>query len=89
MALNSVLDYISLNVPCDNVRVEVYHIKDEATNLTKADPYVKTVYTTKKFRWKTLSNDPVTGKRAQIMQWNSPNPVERREPFAVKIALAL
>ena len=31
---------------------------------------MKSAYTQCGFKWKTLTNDPVTGKRAQIMQVN-------------------
>jgi len=33
---------------------------------------VKAAYQTVGFKWKTLSNDPTTGRRAQIMQLNKP-----------------
>ena len=51
------------------------------------DPLVKAVYTEKQFRWKTLKNDPLTGKRAQIMQYNFIEPCIRQEPFSIKLAL--
>lgn len=51
------------------------------------DPLVKAVYTEKQFRWKTLKNDPITGKRAQIMQYNFSEPCNRQEPFSIKLAL--
>lgn len=41
------------------------------------------------FRWKTLSNDPVSGKRAQIMQASRQDKIERPEPFSVKLACVL
>jgi hypothetical protein len=52
--------------------VEVMHIKDEETGKMAADPGVKTAYTSQAFKWKTLSNDPATGKRAQVMQLANP-----------------
>lgn len=33
---------------------------------------MKAAFTKAGFKWKTLTNDPVTGKRAQIMQLNRP-----------------
>jgi hypothetical protein len=39
----------------------------------QADPDVKNAFTKVGFKWKTLSNDPVTGKRAQVMQLNRPS----------------
>lgn len=74
-------------MPCDHIRVEIFHIQDEATGQTKVDPHVKAVYTEKKFRWKTLTNDPATGKRAQIMQYNNTEACKRQEPFTIKLAL--
>jgi len=38
----------------------------------QADVDVKNALSKCGFKWKTLSNDPVTGKRAQIMQLNKP-----------------
>lgn len=31
IALDAVVDYIWRHMPCDNIRVEIYHIKDTAT----------------------------------------------------------
>ena len=86
-ALNDVVLYIKREIPCDHIRVEIYHIKDEVTGQTKVDPLVKAVYTEKQFKWKTLKNDPITGKRAQIMQYNFSQPCIRQEPFSIKLAL--
>lgn len=57
----------------------------------KVDLNVKNAYAEKAFRWKTLTNDPATGKRAQIMQLNNSRGVKtlRQEPFAIKLALVL
>lgn len=67
LALNAVVEYIWREVPCDHIRVEIYHVLDLITGQTKVNPLLKEVYTEKRFRWKTLTNDPVTGKRAQVM----------------------
>ena len=80
-ALELVVDFIWKNLPCENIRVEIYHIKDEGTGQIKADPHIKAVYAAKRFRWKTLTNDPTTGKRAQIMQLNNTDKITRNEPF--------
>ena len=40
------------------------HIKDEETNKMAADITVKEAYSKNGFKWKTLSNDPVTKTRA-------------------------
>ena len=66
------MQFIWNNLDCSNVRVEIYHLKDETTGKVQADPDVKTAFTKSGFKWKTLSNDPATGKRAQVMQANRP-----------------
>eukprot|EP00347_Sterkiella_histriomuscorum_P021246 403334687 len=71
-ALTQVMDYIWKYVDCSNIRVEIYHQKDEASGKIQADPDIKNAFTKCGFKWKTLSNDPVTGKRAQVMQANRP-----------------
>jgi hypothetical protein len=58
------MEFIWKNVDCSNVRIEIYHMKDEATGKFQADPDVKNPFTKCGFKWKTLSNDPVSGKRA-------------------------
>jgi len=62
-ALDAVVDYVVKYFQCEHIRVEINHYKDSEGNL-KVENFVKTVYTNKGFRWKTLINDPVTGKRA-------------------------
>ena len=62
-ALDLVCNFIWSDMPCDNVRVELYHFKDE-TGKVNVDNFIKTTYSSKGFKWKTLTNDPVSGKRA-------------------------
>lgn len=47
-------------------------MKEDASGKIQADIDVKDALSKNGFKWKTLSNDPVTGKRAQIMQINRP-----------------
>jgi hypothetical protein len=61
------MQFIWSNLDCSNVRVEIYHLKDESSGKIQADPDVKNAFTKSGFKWKTLSNDPSTGKRAQVM----------------------
>lgn len=63
-AIKLVIDFIWKHVFCSNIRVEIIHLKDPATNQFKVDLEVKNAFQTNGFKWKTLSNDPVTGKRA-------------------------
>ena len=58
----------------DHIRVDLLHVKDETTDKLAADVEIKTALAMnrKGFKWKTLINDPDTGKRFQIMQLNKP-----------------
>ena len=62
-AVEQVVDHIWRTVYCTHIRVELYHITDE-TGKMQADPDVKNAFSKIGFKWKTLSNDPSTGKRA-------------------------
>jgi len=62
--LDVVCDFVWQEIPCDNIRVELFHFKDEETGKMNVDNDIKQAYTSKGFRWKTLTNDPATGKRA-------------------------
>lgn len=66
-AIEQVVDFIWRTVYCTHIRLELFHLKDDATGKIQADPDVKSAFTKIGFKWKTLSNDPHTGKRAQIM----------------------
>lgn len=66
-ALGLVVAYIWEKAPCDHVRVEINHIKDAESGKMAAEPAFKAAYAKFGFRWKTLTNDPETGRRAQIM----------------------
>lgn len=77
-ALELIVDFIWRRINCDHVRVELNHIKDKDGKLA-ADPFIKKVFSESGFRWKTLQNDPKTGKRAQIMQLNKPTTGEKFE----------
>jgi len=61
--LEATVAYIWKEILCNDIRVELYHFKDAEGNL-KADLTLKAAYAKMTFRWKTLANDPVTGKRA-------------------------
>lgn len=58
------VDYIWRHVHCNHIRIELYHQLEEATGKIQADTDVKNALAKAGFKWKTLSNDPVTGKRA-------------------------
>lgn len=98
-ATEQVVAFIWKNLFCSNIRIEIYHLKDETTGQFKVEVDVKNAFAACGFKWKTLSNDPITGKRAQIMQVNKPTTVGafenvRRldidsEPISVKSGLIL
>lgn len=66
------VDFIWRTVYCTHIRVELFHLKEDASGKIQADIDVKGALTKCGFKWKTLSNDPATGKRAQVMQLNRP-----------------
>jgi hypothetical protein len=61
-ALDCVVDFIWKKLNCDHIRVEINHFVDSSGKVN-VDAHVKSVYTSKGFKWKTLQNDP-SGKRA-------------------------
>lgn len=58
------VEFIFKTVYCTNIRLELFHIKDEASGKIQADPDIKNAFSKVGFKWKTLSNDPNTGKRS-------------------------
>jgi len=89
-AVDAIAKYCWEEMMCNDIRMEIHHIKDAETGKLAADPDFKAPVAKCGFRWKTLSNDPVTGKRAQIMQaTRQGDKIERPEPFSVKLALVL
>ena len=88
-ALEQTVAYVWKHMPCEHLRVEILHIKDSEGKLA-ADAAVKACYSALGFRWKTLTNDPATGIRAQIMQLANPSDRTKiDEPFSVKIAMTI
>jgi hypothetical protein len=70
-AAELVINFIWKTVYCQHIRLELFHKQDSAGKF-QADPDVKNAFSKLGFKWKTLSNDPHTGKRAQIMQLSRP-----------------
>lgn len=79
-AFAAVLSFIWRNIQCDNIRFELFHIKDES-GVLKADIKFKEVLQKAGFKWKNLCNDPSTGKRSQIMQLDRPKDVTKIPAF--------
>ena len=67
--MEQVVDHIWRTIYCQHIRIELFHITGEDGKMN-ADPDVKNAFSKIGFKWKTLSNDPATGKRAQVMQLN-------------------
>ena len=86
-AVEQVVDHIWRTVYCTHIRVELYHISDDSGKM-QADPDVKNAFSKVGFKWKTLSNDPATGKRAQVMQLNRFPNTPAYEPKARQIEAA-
>ncbi len=92
------LTYIWENIYCQNIRIELLHLLQENGRF-QAEPEIKKLFASQGFKWKTLSNDPVTGLRAQVMQLNRfattpafQNPqgvMENQEPLTVKTGVIL
>ncbi len=61
--IEAVLEHIWQNHFCTHIRIELLHQKQENGGF-KVDPDVKKLFAGNGFKWKTLSNDPVTGLRA-------------------------
>jgi hypothetical protein len=77
----------------------MYHLKDPETGKFGANPDVKDAFAKAGFKWKALTNDPSTGKRAQIMQAAKPATAPQfentrrlnlgSEPLIIKIGTVL
>ena len=55
-ALDCVVEFIWNKLNCDHIRVEINHFVDSNGQL-KVDNHVKSVYSNKGFKWKSLIND--------------------------------
>jgi len=53
---------------CDAIRLNLFHIKNNETGKTLADPEIKAILKLKKFKWKTVINDTATGQRSEILE---------------------
>lgn len=71
-ALELVVNFIWRNIQCDHIRFELFHTKDPS-GVLGADPHFKQCLQNVGFKWKTLRNNPETGKRSQIMQLDRPS----------------
>ena len=65
---DQVLEYIWKNMHCSAIRVPLFHLKDKKTGQLKADPDLKELFKSRKFKWKTIMNDDTTGQRSEIQE---------------------
>jgi len=55
------LEYIWKNTHCSAIRLNLYHIKNKENGEFRVDPDIKELLKSRKFKWKTVINDNVTG----------------------------
>jgi hypothetical protein len=104
--LMETIDFIWEKLNPDTIRLDIYHFRDKNApqSSMRADPDIKAAIAMEKkgFKWKTLINDPETGKRYQIMQLNKPKDAQpnnyiennrkmklRQEPLSIKAGMLL
>lgn len=63
-ALKLVIDFVWKRIACDHIRLEQFYVTDEETKKLQAAPILKDSLKVAKFRWQSLINDPVSGKRS-------------------------
>lgn len=63
--LNEVINFIFVNDPCDEIRVNLFHRLNENQKL-EADKEIVGFYKQLQFRWKIMNNDKYTDKRNTI-----------------------
>lgn len=62
-ALEKVIEFIWLRIPCDHIRVDVFHFEN-AEGKVSVNPEVKKAYAAHKFKWKSLLNFKGINRRA-------------------------
>ena len=67
-AFHLITDFIWRRIDCDHIRFEQFQIPHPETGKLMADVYLKDALKEVKFRWMSLINDPVSGRRSQLMQ---------------------
>jgi hypothetical protein len=77
-ALKAAVEFIWHQMYAETIRIDLYHFKDEESGKLQANQDIKVSLGMEKkgFKWKTMLNDPATGKRYQIMQMNKPKDLE-------------
>jgi hypothetical protein len=97
-AVVKVSNYIFEKMGADAIRIDLYHFLDKDdpnAKVQKADAEVKEalIQNKKGYKWKTLLNDPATGRRHQVMEMprpkDMPPPEHQKEPLAMKGGLIL
>lgn len=61
------LKYIWQHTHCSAIRLNLYHFKLPDGTI-KADPEIKQLLKSRRFRWKTVKNDQATGLRSEVLE---------------------
>lgn len=74
LLLKLAVQFIWDNLHADTIRVDLYHYSEEEGSTLKASTFIKEALSMQKkgFKWKSIMNDPDSGKRFQIMQMMRP-----------------
>jgi len=99
-AVKLTVDFVWRRIHCDHIRLEQFHILDPETQKLAAYGAFKEALQASKFKWQSLINDPITGKRSQLMQLIKPKegcpPFENtrqlligKEPVTVKAGMVI
>eukprot|EP00347_Sterkiella_histriomuscorum_P015861 403355405 len=65
--LDLALEYIWTQMHCASIKFSLYHYED-ANGKLAVNTNIKNLLKSKGFKWKTVTNDVVTGKRVEIME---------------------
>jgi hypothetical protein len=63
-----VLEYIWKETHCSAIRLNLFHIKNKDSGKLAADPSIKGLLKSRKFKWKTVINDDTSGQRFEILE---------------------
>jgi len=63
-----VLEYIWKETHCSAIRLNLFHIKNKDSGKLAADPSIKALLKSRKFKWKTVINDDTSGQRFEILE---------------------
>ena len=65
--VDQALAYIWQHMHCSVIRLSLYHYEDSDGKL-QVNAYLKNLYKSKAFKWKTVTNDVKSGQRIEILE---------------------